>query len=151
MAPGHARGATGTEDGEEKHQGPAGKGRWELLLCKFRDRQTERESRKGGASCLQRVGGKPPLHAALRCRTMLLSHGARFPRDRFPKKARCLSDALAFSALLVFPLQAHEAAALRRRARARGDNLQTTAEQSPEQGIQPAQGIQQLRNGSGAS
>jgi len=38
------------------------------------------------------------------------------PEGPFPKKAKCLRDELAFSALLVIPLQACEAATLHRNA-----------------------------------
>lgn len=64
------------------------------------------------------------------------------PKGPLPKKARCLSDAVVFSALLVIPLQGREAAMLRRNAQAQGDDLQTAAEGTPVRGTQPTQGIQ---------
>lgn len=108
------------QDREEKHRGPAGKGCWELLVCKFRGRWTGRESSEGGVSCRQRAGGK------LRADPTMLNDALPWhllPKGPLPKKARCLSDALVFSALLVIPLQGREAATLRRNAQARGDDL----------------------------
>lgn len=71
------------------------------------------------------------------------------PKGLLPKKARCLSDALAFSSLLVIPLQAREAAILCRNAQAQADDLQTMAEQALTRGTQPAQGIQCLTSRTG--
>lgn len=98
-------GSCSSQHGEEKHHGgPAGKGCWELLLCKFRGRWREREGGQGSVSCLQWAGGKSLQHSPEMLSDALPQHS--LPKGPIPKKARCLSKALVFSTPLAIPLQA---------------------------------------------